>query len=80
MFTGVLTEKQWSNVENLQQQMQKEYKIRREMLLKRLDVTIQSFKVSVMNFITIYMGRLCSFQSYISNGDSLFITEIPCEF
>ncbi|XP_066587317.1 protein FAM98A [Prorops nasuta] len=34
---------QWEKLSELQQELHKEYTIRREMLLKRLDVTIQSF-------------------------------------
>ncbi|CAG0878683.1 unnamed protein product [Darwinula stevensoni] len=44
LFSGVLSDKQWHMLEELQKQMDKEYRIRREMLLKRLDVTILSFK------------------------------------
>jgi hypothetical protein len=47
LFTGVLTAKQWGQLTDLDQQFQNEYKVRREMLLKRLDVTIQSFHVRV---------------------------------
>jgi len=45
IFTGVLTPKQWAQLEDLQKQFHIEYKLRREMLLKRLDVTVQSFHV-----------------------------------
>lgn len=38
-----LSAKQWEQLGKLQEEMHKEYTIRREMLLKRLDVTIQSF-------------------------------------
>ncbi|XP_076306062.1 protein FAM98A isoform X1 [Tachypleus tridentatus] len=44
LFMGVLTDKQWLSLEELQKQMYEEYMMRREVLLKRLDVTIQSFK------------------------------------
>lgn len=40
-----LSTKQWEKLANLQEEMQKEYTIRRDMLLKRLDVTVQSFLV-----------------------------------
>ncbi|KAM0726467.1 Protein FAM98A [Formica fusca] len=38
-----LSAKQWDKLSKLQEEMHKEYTIRREMLLKRLDVTVQSF-------------------------------------
>ncbi|XP_077537808.1 protein FAM98A [Haemaphysalis longicornis] len=44
LFLGGLTEKQWFALAKLQAQMQEEYRVRRETLIKRLDVTIQSFK------------------------------------
>ncbi|XP_067131156.1 protein FAM98A-like [Centruroides vittatus] len=44
LFTGKLSDKQWLVLANIQDAMKKEYFLRREMLLKRLDVTIQSFK------------------------------------
>ncbi|KAL3218550.1 hypothetical protein MRX96_031482 [Rhipicephalus microplus] len=43
LFAGGLTEKQWFALAKLQEQMQGEYRVRRETLIKRLDVTIQSF-------------------------------------
>uniref|UniRef100_A0A131XAH4 Fam98a n=1 Tax=Hyalomma excavatum TaxID=257692 RepID=A0A131XAH4_9ACAR len=43
LFAGGLTEKQWFALAKLQEQMQSEYRVRRETLIKRLDVTIQSF-------------------------------------
>lgn len=42
-----LSSKQWEKLGNLQQEMHTEYTIRREMLLKRLDVTVQSFLVRI---------------------------------
>jgi hypothetical protein len=45
-FNGVLSEKQWEILKGVQADLNKEYKIRREMLLTRLDVTIQSFQWS----------------------------------
>lgn len=42
-----LSAKQWDELSKLQEEMHKEYTIRREMLLKRLDVTIQSFLVRI---------------------------------
>lgn len=38
-----LSAKQWEELNKLQEAMHKEYTIRRQMLLKRLDVTVQSF-------------------------------------
>nr|CAD7608406.1 unnamed protein product [Timema genevievae] len=46
LFTGVLSEKQWHQLEELHKEMQQEYRLRREMLIKRIDVTIQSFQAS----------------------------------
>lgn len=46
LFNGVLTEKQWEVLVGVQNDLNNEYKIRREMLLTRLDVTIQSFQWS----------------------------------
>lgn len=45
MFFGELSDKQWHHLENVQSELKEEYKLRREMLIKRLDVTIQSFRV-----------------------------------
>ncbi|KAL3276248.1 hypothetical protein HHI36_020964 [Cryptolaemus montrouzieri] len=45
-FNGFLSEKQWETLGDIQNDLHKEYKIRREMLLTRLDVTIQSFQWS----------------------------------
>lgn len=42
-----LSTKQWEKLSKLQEEMHKEYTIRREMLLKRLDVTVQSFLVRI---------------------------------
>lgn len=38
-----LSDKQWDTVLEVNEAMTQEYRVRREMLLKRLDVTIQSF-------------------------------------
>lgn len=46
LFTGTLSEKQWDNLRELQQNLHNNYFTRREMLLKRLDCTIQSFQVT----------------------------------
>lgn len=47
IFNGFLSDKQWEILNDVQKDMNNEYKIRREMLLTRLDVTIQSFQVSI---------------------------------
>ncbi len=41
-----LSDKQWDNVKYINQALVQEYECRREMLVKRLDVTIQSFNWS----------------------------------
>jgi len=43
-----LSNKQWKQLTDLKEEMHKEYTIRRNMLLKRLDVTIQSFLVRIV--------------------------------
>lgn len=42
-----LTEKEWSQLHQLQAELNKDYKLRREMLLTRLDVTVLSFTVKI---------------------------------
>lgn len=42
-----LSANQWNELSKLQEEMHKEYTIRRDMLLKRLDVTVQSFLVRI---------------------------------
>ncbi|XP_021931473.1 protein FAM98A-like isoform X2 [Zootermopsis nevadensis] len=46
LFVGVLSDKQWHQLSELQKELQDEYCMRQEMLIKRLDVTIQSFQWS----------------------------------
>ncbi|XP_014282273.1 protein FAM98B [Halyomorpha halys] len=46
LFSGLLSPKQWTILSQLQDDLKAEYRIRRQMLLKRLDVTIQSFQWS----------------------------------
>ena len=41
-----LTEKQWETVDTINTALREEYTCRRGMVLKRLDVTIQSFRWS----------------------------------
>ncbi|KZC04322.1 Protein FAM98A [Dufourea novaeangliae] len=43
LITKDFTEKEWKDLEHIQQELQDEYRMRRDMLLKRLDVTVQSF-------------------------------------
>lgn len=45
LFNGTLSDKQWALLDEMQKEMQSEYQMRREMLIKRLDVTVQSFQV-----------------------------------
>ncbi|KAK7576011.1 hypothetical protein V9T40_012297 [Parthenolecanium corni] len=46
LFTGKLSDKQWHALDLYYKELLMEYRMRREMLLKRLDVTIQSFEWS----------------------------------
>lgn len=46
LFTGKLTDKDWHKLGQFYNELYDEYRNRREMLLKRLDVTIQSFEWS----------------------------------
>ncbi|XP_035212346.1 protein FAM98B-like isoform X2 [Stegodyphus dumicola] len=43
-FKASLTEKQWAGLENLFEEFEADYTVRRELLITRLDVTIQSFQ------------------------------------
>lgn len=53
LFFGELSKDQWAKLDKLHGDLNDEYTIRREMLLKRLDVTVNSFSVkTVLNFIT----------------------------
>lgn len=45
LLKTALTEKQWSQLHQLLAELNKDYKLRREMLLTRLDVTVLSFTV-----------------------------------
>lgn len=45
IFNATVTEQQWNTLNRVQKDLHDEYKIRREMLLTRLDCTIQSFQV-----------------------------------
>lgn len=46
-----LTDQQWSVVETFQKELETEYNLRRQMLITRLDVTVQSFKVNLGLFL-----------------------------
>lgn len=46
IFKGYLSDSQWQMLTNVCEDLHCEYKIRREMLLTRLDVTVQSFQWS----------------------------------
>lgn len=46
IFDGYLSETQWQTLSDVCEDLNQEYKIRREMLLTRLDVTVQSFQWS----------------------------------
>ncbi len=46
LFSGHLSDKQWVILEKLERDMKAEYNVRSELLLKRLDVTVQSFSWS----------------------------------
>ncbi|XP_076677107.1 protein FAM98A isoform X2 [Andrena cerasifolii] len=43
LVTNEFTEREWKDLELVQQELHDEYRMRRDMLLKRLDVTVQSF-------------------------------------
>ncbi|CAG9761410.1 unnamed protein product [Ceutorhynchus assimilis] len=46
LFKGSLSDKQWELLKDIDSDLHKEYTLRREMMLMRLDVTIQSFQWS----------------------------------
>ncbi|XP_037073659.1 protein FAM98A-like, partial [Pollicipes pollicipes] len=46
LWSGELSQQQWRHLERIASELQHEYRLRREMLLKRLDVTVQSFRWS----------------------------------
>ncbi|XP_043517182.1 protein FAM98B isoform X4 [Frieseomelitta varia] len=43
LITHEFSEEDWNDLEHIQQELHDEYRMRRDMLLKRLDVTVQSF-------------------------------------
>lgn len=48
IFFGTLSDKQWQTLSDVQQDLHEDFLTRREMSLKRLDCTIQSFQVSIL--------------------------------
>lgn len=58
IITETLNENQWESLSNLYEDFFSEYSVRRELLLTRLDVTIQSFKwgesSKVINYIFVH--------------------------
>ncbi|XP_018336058.1 protein FAM98B isoform X2 [Agrilus planipennis] len=46
LFNGMLSEAQWDKLNDVHKELQEDYTIRRETLLKRLDCTVQSFQWS----------------------------------
>lgn len=53
LFNGKLSDKQWHVLQEIQQELQTEYRMRREMLIKRLDVTVQSFQVRAYQYFCV---------------------------
>lgn len=49
LITQEFSETDWKDLQHMQQELHDEYRMRRDMLLKRFDVTIQSFLVSKYN-------------------------------
>lgn len=50
MFKLPLSDKEWGKLQEVQNSLNEDYTIRREMLLTRLDCTIQSFQVYILLF------------------------------
>lgn len=63
-----LSAKQWEKLADLQEEMRKEYTIRRDMLLKRLDVTVQSFLVRI-NIAKSEFPRFLAYTTLFSRYD-----------
>lgn len=63
LLKTALTEKQWSQLHQLLAELNKDYKLRREMLLTRLDVTVLSFtvKTNVVISLVNYLWKLVLF-------------------
>lgn len=66
LLKACLSDKQWEVVEYINQALRQEYETRRDMLLKRLDVTIQSFtwsdkaKVNVQELLRmLHVAQTC---------------------
>ena len=58
LFNAMLNQQQWERLAQVNQKMSDDFRLRRELLLTRLDVTIQSFK---------WADRLKKSNSEISN-------------
>ena len=71
LLTQPLSVEQWSTLEQINDALTQEYSVRRQMLLTRCDVTVQSFrwsdriKVSLMNIRVAYRTRCISDIVYI---------------
>lgn len=50
LISHQFSEADWNDLQHLQQELHDEYRMRRDMLLKRLDVTVQSFLVSIHSY------------------------------
>lgn len=56
------SEADWKELEHIQQELHEEYRIRRDMILKRLDVTMQSFLVNAYNNFFDKIGKnICAY-------------------
>jgi hypothetical protein len=53
LLTVSLTEDQWRKLDQLHAELFRDYKLRREMLLTRLDVTVLSFTVCISRILVI---------------------------
>lgn len=60
-----LSSQQWDKLSELQEEMHKEHTIRRDMLLKRLDVTVQSFLVRIDTFACPKIINVFSYRNYL---------------
>ena len=57
-----MSENQWKQIHRINEILFDEYKTRRELLLKRLDVTVQSFKWADRLKVRIEISMDCFFQ------------------
>ena len=56
MLKEKLSAEQWSEVEDINQSLSMEYRLRREVMLKRADVTVESFSWSNKLEVTLNDG------------------------